>query len=60
MSKIKIGKYYKFRFAGVEYQGKLIDIDKTVVGTITHIWYKCKHEDGTIYPIRKEELIEVK
>ena len=60
MSKIKIGKTYKFPFAGMEYQGKLIDIDKTVVGTITHIWYKCKHEDGTIYPIRKEELIEVK
>ena len=60
MSKIKIGKTYKFSFAGMEYQGKLINIDKTVVGTITHIWYKCKHKDGTIFPIRKEELIEVK
>lgn len=60
MSKIKIGKTYKFSFAGVVYEGKLFAIDETVVGTVTHIWYKCKHKDGTIYPLRKEELTEVK
>jgi len=57
--KIKIGESYRFPFAGSIYEGELMAIEKTVVGTVTHIWYKCKHKDGTIYPVRKEDLTTI-
>ena len=54
--KIKVGDTVSFDFAGHPYVGILIDIDTTSWGTVTNTWYKVKHEDGTIYPCRKETL----
>jgi len=60
MAKIKIGKRYRFDFAGMEYEGELFDIEK-IQSTINvnHVWYKIKHDDGTIYPLPKERLKEI-
>ena len=54
--KVKVGDTVSFDFAGHPYVGILIDIDTTSWGTVTNTWYKVKHEDGTIYPCRKETL----
>jgi len=54
--KVKVGDTVSFKFAGASYVGILESIDKTSWGTVTNIWYKVKHEDGTIYPCRKEAL----
>jgi len=58
--KHKIGNRYSFRFAGAPFEGVLIEIDKKTVGTVTHEWYKCKSDDGTIYPVNKSELTLIK
>jgi hypothetical protein len=36
--------------------GVLENIEEMSWGTVTNTWYKVKHEDGTIYPCRKEAL----
>jgi len=54
--KIKIGDTVSFDFAGLNYTGILESIDHTSWGTVKMTWYKVKHEDGTIYPCRKEAL----
>ena len=38
---------------------KLIEIEETVAGTVTHKWFRCKHKDGTIYPCRHDMLREI-
>lgn len=55
--KIKIGEVYNFNFAGDVFEGKLTSIDKSSWGTVSHIFYRFEHEDGTIYPVRKEAII---
>ena len=44
MAKIKIGKRYRFDFAGMEYEGELFDIEK-IQSTINvnHVWYTMDH-----------------
>lgn len=59
VKKPKIGKQYRFQFAGMEYHGKLIEVEETVSGTVTHKWFRCKHKDGTIYPCRHDMLREI-
>ena len=59
VKKPKIGKQYRFQFAGLEYQGELFLIEETVVGTVKHKWYKCRHKDGTIYPCQQHTLREI-
>lgn len=59
VKKPKIGKQYRFQFAGLEYQGELFSIDETIVGTVEHKWFKCRHKDGTIYPIQHHDLREI-
>ena len=54
--KIKIGDTVNFNFAGHPYVGTLIEIKKSSWGTVTNTWYQVKHEDGTIYPCRKEAI----
>ena len=58
-SKIKIGDKVKFNFAGSSFVGILTSIEKVSWGTVENTWYKVKHEDGTIYPCRKEILTKV-
>jgi hypothetical protein len=54
--KVKIGDTVNFWFAGQPLIGILESIDDTSWGTVKMTWYKVKHEDGTIYPCRKEAL----
>ena len=54
--KVKIGDTVSFDFAGLNYTGVLYSIEEVAWGTVTNTWYKVKHEDGTIYPCRKEAL----
>jgi hypothetical protein len=54
--KVKIGDTVSFDFAGLNYIGVLESIEEVAWGTVTNTWYKVKHEDGTIYPCRKEAL----
>jgi predicted lysophospholipase L1 biosynthesis ABC-type transport system permease subunit len=54
--KVKIGDTVSFNFAGQPLMGVLENIEEMSWGTVTNTWYKVKHEDGTIYPCRKEAL----
>jgi hypothetical protein len=54
--KVKIGNTVSFNFAGQPLIGVLENIEEMSWGTVTNTWYKVKHEDGTIYPCRKEAL----
>ncbi len=54
--KVKIGDTVSFNFAGQPLMGVLESIEEVAWGTVTNTWYKVKHEDGTIYPCRKEAL----
>ena len=58
-SKIKIGDKVRFNFAGSVYEGVLVEIKDVPWGSICHIWYMVKGEDGTTYPLKKEKLIKV-
>ena len=55
-SKVKIGDKVKFNFAGLPCVGILEKIETDTWGTVTNTWFKVKHEDGTIYPCREENL----
>ena len=50
--KLKIGTQVKFSFAGIELRGEIeaITIDESY--SVTTEWYKVRHTDGTIYPLR--------
>jgi hypothetical protein len=54
--KVKIGDTVSFNFAGQPLMGVLESIEVQEYGTVVNTWYKIKHEDGTIYPCRKEAL----
>ncbi len=54
--KVKIGDTVSFNFAGQPLMGVLESIEEVAWGTVTNTWYEVKHEDGTIYPCRKEAL----
>jgi len=54
--KVKIGDTVSFNFAGQPLMGVLENIEETSWGTVSHTWYRIKHEDGTVYPCRVENL----
>jgi len=55
-SKFKIGDKVSFNFAGLSYVGILEKIEIDNWGTVTNTWFKVRHENGTIYPCREENL----
>ena len=54
--KVKIGDTVSFDFAGQPLIGVLESIEEMSWGTVSHTWYKVRHEEGTIYPCRVENL----
>jgi len=54
--KVKIGDTVSFNFAGQPLMGVLENIEVQEYGTVVNTWWKIRHEDGTIYPCRKEAL----
>ena len=54
--KVRIGDAVSFNFAGLPRIGILEEIELVEYGTISNLWYKVRHQDGTIYPCREEAL----
>jgi hypothetical protein len=54
--KVKIGDTVSFNFAGQPLMGVLESIEVQEYGTVVNTWWKIRHDDGTIYPCREENL----
>ena len=50
--KLKIGTQVEFSFAGQNLVGKIEAITIDNAYSVASEWYKIKHTDGTIYPLR--------
>ena len=53
--KLKIGTQVKFSFAGETLVGEIEAITVDNSYSVTTEWYKIKHTDGTIYPLRTND-----
>ena len=49
--KLKVGTKATISFAGMEYEGELVEIRTRPWGTEDKIYFVFKGEDGTLYPI---------
>ena len=54
--KVKIGDTVSFDFAGQPLMGVLESIEVQEYGTVVNTWWKIRHDEGTIYPCREENL----
>jgi len=52
--KLKIGTQVEFSFAGETLVGEIEAITVDNSYSVTSEWYKIRHTDGTIYPIRTD------
>ena len=52
MAKLKIGTQIEFSFAGQTLVGEIEAITIDNAYSVASEWYKIKHTDGTIYPLR--------
>ena len=53
--KLKIGTQVEFRFAGKTLVGEIEAITVDNSYSVTTEWYKIKHTNGTIYPLRTND-----
>lgn len=54
--KLKEGTRVEFSFAGSQLQGVIASFEIDESYSTKTKWYKVKHQDGTIYPIRMENV----
>ena len=53
--KLKVGTQVEFSFAGQNLVGKIEAIEIDNAYSVTTEWYKIKHTNGTIYPLRTND-----
>ena len=53
MSKLKKGDTVRFPFAGTIHIGIFEGIQEVQYGTVKRTYYKCRTEEGTVYPVDK-------
>jgi hypothetical protein len=53
--KHKVGTIVEFSFAGETLMGEIKAIEIDNAYSVTTEWYKIKHTDGTIYPLRTND-----
>ena len=53
--KLKVGTQVEFSFAGQNLVGKIEAVEIDNAYSVTTEWYKIKHTDGTIYPLRTND-----
>lgn len=51
MSKLKKGDKVRFPFAGTIHIGTFEGITEVEYGTVKRTYYKCRTEEGTVYPV---------
>lgn len=51
MNKLKKGDKVRFSFAGTTHIGTFEGITEVEYGTVKRIYYKCRTEEGTVYPL---------
>ena len=51
MSKLKKGDKVRFPFAGTIHIGTFEGITEVEYGTVKRVYYKCRTEEGTVYPL---------
>jgi hypothetical protein len=59
MSKLKKGDTVRFPYAGTIHMGIFENIVEVEYGSIKRTYYRCRTEDGTIYPVSKEAVTKI-
>ena len=54
--KLKAGTHVEFLFAGNVMEGVITEVYMDDSYSTSSKWYKVLHKDGTIYPLRVEDL----
>lgn len=59
MSKLKKGDTVRFPFAGTIHIGIFEGITEVEYGSVKRTYYKCRTEEGTVYPVDKNLVSKI-
>jgi hypothetical protein len=59
MSKLKKGDTVRFPFAGTIHIGTFEGITEVEYGSVKRTYYKCRTEEGTVYPVDKTQVSKI-
>ena len=58
-NKLKKGDKVRFSFAGTVHIGTFEGINQIEYGTVKKTYYKCKTDDGTVYPLDISSITKI-
>ena len=59
MSKLKKGDTVRFPYAGTIHIGIFESIVDVEYGSVKRTYYRCRTEEGTVYPVSKEAITKI-